>query len=141
MIKIKIYSVGKTKEEWLQSALGLYEGRLKSSVSLEWILAKTDEQMKQFLEKEANFICLDPQGKQFSSEEFAQYLGRSIQHAHSRLAFVIGGPEGVPASIKGMAQSLLSLSRLTFTHQIARLVLVEQIYRAFEIEKGSSYHK
>jgi 23S rRNA (pseudouridine1915-N3)-methyltransferase len=141
MIKIKIYSVGKTKEEWLQSALALYEGRLKSSVSLEWILAKNDEQMKQFLEKEANFICLDPQGKQYSSEEFAQFLGRSIQDAHSRLAFVIGGPEGLPASIKAKAKSLLSLSRLTFTHQIARLVLVEQIYRAFEIEKGSAYHK
>jgi 23S rRNA (pseudouridine1915-N3)-methyltransferase len=141
MIKIKIYSVGKTKEEWLQTALALYEERLKSSVSFEWILAKNDEQMKQFLEKEANFISLDPQGKQLSSEEFAQFLVRSIQDAHSRLAFVIGGPEGVPASIKAKGKSLLSLSRLTFTHQIARLVLVEQIYRAFEIEKGSSYHK
>ncbi len=141
MIKIKIYSVGKTKEEWLQSALALYEERLKSSLSFEWILAKNDEQLKQFLEKETNFICLDPLGKQFSSEEFSHFLQKTIQEAHSRLSFVIGGPEGIPAPVKTRAKALLSLSRLTFTHQIARLVLIEQIYRAFEIQKGSSYHK
>ena len=141
MIKIKIYSIGKTKEEWLQNALELYEERLKSSLSFEWILAKNDEQLKQFLEKETNFICLDPHGKQYSSEEFSLFLRRSIQEAHSRLSFVIGGPEGLPDSLKTKAKALLSLSRLTFTHQIARLVLVEQVYRAFEIEKRSSYHK
>lgn len=141
MIKIKIYSVGKTKEEWLQSALALYEERLKSSLSFEWILAKNDEQLKQFLEKEANFICLDPLGKQHSSEEFSLFFRKSIQEAGSRLSFVIGGPEGVAPPLKAKSKALLSFSRLTFTHQIARLILVEQIYRTLEIEKGSSYHK
>ena len=141
MIKIKIYTVGKTKEQWLQDALEIYEERLMPSLSFEWILAKNDEQLKQFLEKEANFICLDPNGKQYSSKEFSLFLLRSIQEADSRLSFVIGGPEGLPDLIRTRAKSLFSLSRLTFTHQIARLVLVEQVYRAFEIEKGSSYHK
>lgn len=141
MIKIKIYSVGKTKEDWLHNALSLYEARLKSSISFEWILAKNDEQLKQFLEKETNFICLDPNGKQYSSEEFSVFLIKSISMAHSRLSFVIGGAGGIPLSVKTQAKSLLSLSRMTFTHQITRLILVEQIYRAFEIEKGSAYHK
>jgi 23S rRNA (pseudouridine1915-N3)-methyltransferase len=141
MIKIKIYSLGKTKEDWLQDALDLYETRLKSSISFEWILAKNDEQLKQFLEKEANFICLDPNGKQYSSEEFSVFLIKSIQEARSRLSFVIGGAEGIPVSLKTQAKRLLSLSRMTFTHQITRLILIEQIYRALEIEKGSAYHK
>lgn len=141
MIKIKIYSIGKTKEEWLQNALGLYESRLKSSLSFEWILAKNDEQLKQFLEKEMNYICLDPLGKQYPSEEFSHFLFSSIQSCNSRLCFIIGGAEGIPNLLKTKASSLLSLSRMTFTHQITRLILVEQIYRAFEIQKGSSYHR
>ncbi len=141
MIKIKIYSVGKAKEDWLQSALHLYEARLKSLISFEWILAKNDKQLKQFLEKETNFICLDPNGTQYSSEEFSVFLIKSIQEAYSRLSFVIGGAEGIPVSMKAQAKSLLSLSRMTFTHPITRLIIVEQIYRAFEIEKGSAYHK
>jgi 23S rRNA (pseudouridine1915-N3)-methyltransferase len=141
MIKIKVYSVGKNKEDWLQDALNLYEARLKSSLSFEWILTKNDEQMKQFLEKEANFICLDPYGKQYSSEEFSAFLIKSIQEAHSRLCFVIGGAEGICSTLKDKAKNLLSLSRLTFTHQMTRLILAEQIYRALEMERGSSYHK
>lgn len=141
MIKIKIYSVGKSKEDWLQTALDLYERRLKPSISFAWILAKTDEQLKQFLQKETNFICLDPNGKQFSSEEFSSFLIKIIKESHSRLSIVIGGPEGIPPLVKAKAAALISLSRLTFTHQIARLILLEQIYRALEIEKGSAYHK
>ena len=141
MIKIKIYSVGKSKEDWLQAALDLYETRLKPSISFEWILAKTDEQLKQFLEKESNFICLDPNGRQFSSEEFSAFLIKTIREACSRLSFVIGGAEGIPTLIKAKAKTLLSLSRLTFTHQITRLILLEQIYRALEITKGTPYHK
>jgi 23S rRNA (pseudouridine1915-N3)-methyltransferase len=141
MIKIKIYSLGKTKEDWLQNALDLYQARLKSSISLEWILAKNEEQLKQFLKKEINFICLDPKGKQYSSKDFSIFLLKSIREAHSRLSFVIGGAHGIPLSMQAQAKGLLSLSSLTFTHQMTRLILAEQIYRAFEIEKGSAYHK
>lgn len=141
MLKIKVYSVGKTKEVWLQEALGEYERRLKAILTIEWILAKNDEQLKQFLEKEENFICLDPQGKHYSSEEFASFIAQAFRQGGSRVNLVIGGAEGLPSEVKARAKSLLSLSRMTFTHQITRLVLIEQIYRAFEIEKGSSYHK
>jgi 23S rRNA (pseudouridine1915-N3)-methyltransferase len=141
MLKIKVYSIGKTKEEWLQEAVGEYEKRLKATLSFEWILAKSDEQLKQFLEKEENFICLDPKGKQYSSEEFSAFLTKTFRDCNSRLAFVIGGAEGIPPALKSKAKSLISLSKMTFTHQITRLILVEQIYRALEIERGSAYHK
>lgn len=141
MYKVKVYTIGKTKEDWLHEALEEYEGRLKSSLALEWILAKNDEQLKQFLEKEATFICLDPQGKSYSSEEFSQFLIKALEDGHCRLTFVIGGAEGIPAALKAKARSLISLSKMTFTHQITRLILVEQIYRALEISKGTAYHK
>lgn len=141
MYKIKVFSIGKTKEAWLKSALTDYEERLKSTLAMEWILAKNDAQLKQFLEKEEHFICLDPSGKQSTSEEFSRFLIQSLRECHSRLSFVIGGPEGIPPTLKSAAKSLLSFSKMTFTHQIVRLVLIEQIYRALEIEKGTAYHK
>jgi 23S rRNA (pseudouridine1915-N3)-methyltransferase len=141
MYKVKIYTIGKTKEDWLQEALKEYESRLKSSLLVEWILTKNTEQLKQFLEKETNFLCLDPQGKLFSSEEFSTFLIQSLRDYHARLNFVIGGAEGIPTVLKAKSRSLISLSPLTFTHQMTRLILVEQIYRALEIDKGSAYHK
>jgi 23S rRNA (pseudouridine1915-N3)-methyltransferase len=139
--KIKIYTVGKTKEEWLQEATSEYEKRLKGRLSVEWVLAKNDLQLTQLLEKEAHFICLDPAGKQHSSEAFSDQLTQLLQRGGSRLCFVIGGAEGIPAALKAKAKALFSLSKMTFTHQITRLILIEQIYRALEIDKGSAYHK
>jgi 23S rRNA (pseudouridine1915-N3)-methyltransferase len=141
MYKLKVYSVGKTKETWLQEALQEYEVRLRSSLALDWILAKNTEQLKQFLEKEEKFLCLDPAGKQFSSEEFSAYLLKTLENNHSRLAFIIGGAEGLPQEIKSRSQGLISFSKMTFTHQMTRLILVEQLYRALEIAKGTGYHK
>lgn len=141
MYKIKVYTIGKTKEDWLQRAMEEYEGRLKSSLSFEWILAKNDDHLIQLLDREANFICLDPKGKQLSSEEFSPHLLKLLQDCHSRLSFVIGGAQGIPAVLKTKARGLISLSRMTFTHQITRLILVEQVYRALEIDKGTAYHK
>jgi 23S rRNA (pseudouridine1915-N3)-methyltransferase len=141
MYKVKVYTIGKIKENWLQEALAEYEGRLKASLSFEWILSKNKEQMAQLLEREANFICLDPQGREFNSEEFSTFLIKALQEGHSRLSFAIGGADGIPSSTKAKARSLVSLSQMTFTHQITRLILLEQVYRALEISKGTAYHK
>lgn len=141
MYKIKIYSVGKTKEAWLQDVLAEYETRLKTTLSIEWILFKTAQQLELGLEKQDHFLCLDPEGKQYTSPEFSSSLIRWLTQFHSRLCFVIGGAEGLPSSIKKRAGQLISLSKMTLTHQMTRAFLVEQIYRALEIEKGSSYHK
>ena len=141
MIKVKIYIIGKNKETWLQAALQEYTQRLQSTLSIEWILAKNDLQLQQFLSKEPHYICLDPKGKAFTSEAFSAFLIGLFRTHESRLQFVIGGAEGIPLEISAKASQKISLSPMTFTHQITRLILLEQIYRAIEIDRGSEYHK
>ena len=140
MHKIKILSVGKTKEKWLQTAFEEYSQRLKSTAKIECLWAKDDAQLLTLAQKESNLLVLDPSAKLMTSEEFSETLSTSLEIGGSRLTFVIGGAEGVPQELKKKHQ-LISLSPLTFTHQIARLILIEQIYRAFEIARGSKYHK
>lgn len=139
MLKIKILSVGKTKEVWLESAVEEYLKRLKAVATIEFVWTKNDEQLLQLVEKEPLVICLDPNGSLMTSPQFAEFLFDQLQKGGSRLALVIGGAEGLPPPLK--KHSLISLSPLTLTHQVTRLVLLEQIYRAFEIAKGSKYHK
>jgi 23S rRNA (pseudouridine1915-N3)-methyltransferase len=140
MFRLKIFSVGKNKETWLEQALDEYVKRLMPYMTVEFIWAKSDEQLIAYVEKESLVIALDPLGKPFGSEQFANFFLHKLQEGGSRLAFVIGGAEGLPPVIKKQC-FLISLSQMTFTHQITRLVLVEQIYRAIEISKGTEYHK
>ena len=137
MIKIKIITIGKSKEAWLQEALHEYEKRLTPVCSIEWMLAKNSVQLEEFCMREGKYIGLDPQGKSMASEKFSLWL----TNFGSRLNFVIGGPDGLPPAVKAKASFLWSLSPLTFTHQLTRLILLEQLYRAHEISRGSSYHK
>lgn len=140
MYKIKILTIGKTKETWLETALAEYYKRLKTTAQIEFILAKEDHHLLSLVEKEPLVIGLDAGGILMKSEAFSTYLMEKLEQGGARLTFVIGGAEGLPQVLKTKCP-LVSLSSLTFTHQIVRLVLVEQIYRAFEINKNSPYHK
>lgn len=140
MLKLKIISVGKTKEDWLEQALQEYIKRLKPTVSIEFIWAKNDEHLLTLVEKEPLYITLDANGTLFSSEEFAKYIHNKFEEGGSRLCMVIGGAEGLPAKLKD-SKHVISLSPMTLTHQMVRLLLLEQIYRSFEIARGSKYHK
>jgi 23S rRNA (pseudouridine1915-N3)-methyltransferase len=140
MLKLKILSIGKSKEKWLEEALREYTKRLKPYMTIEWLWAKDNAQLIEWAQKEPLFICLDPAGCLFTSEQFAVFLEQLWEKNRSRLTIVIGGPEGLPPILIQRAQ-LISLSPLTFTHQMTRLILIEQIYRALEINRGSSYHK
>lgn len=141
MYKIKIAIVGKTKESWLQDGLDEYTTRLKPFMTIEWILAKNLEKLKQLLKQEGFYLCLDPNGKLRSSEQFSQFLMEKLQQGGSRLTLVIGDADGLSQEIREGASGLISLSPLTFTHQLTRLILLEQLYRAIEINRGSAYHK
>ncbi|MBB65311.1 MAG: 50S rRNA methyltransferase [Waddliaceae bacterium] len=140
MLKIKIILVGRTKEAWLENAVQDYVKRLSSSTSIEWLVLKTNEQLIKQIDKERSILCLDPLGEKVNSERFCTLLFQQLETGGSRVTFVIGGAEGLPDQIR-KKHTLISLSPLTFTHQIARLILIEQIYRAFEIRKGTGYHK
>jgi 23S rRNA (pseudouridine1915-N3)-methyltransferase len=141
MLKIKIFTVGKCKESWLEEALHEYQTRLTPHAQIEWLLAKDDKALCSFSEKESSYICLDPKGVLFTSEALSQKVHQRLESDGSRLSIFIGGAVGLPASIRKNAKELWSLSPLTFTHQITRLILLEQLYRSFEIAKGSKYHK
>ena len=140
MIKFKLFSVGKSKESWLKEALNEYEKRLKSEASFQFIWTKDNEQLENLVSKEPYVICLDSDGEMMNSEKFSQYLMRAVEKGGSNLSFVIGGAEGLPQTMREK-YPLFSLSKMTYTHQIARLIIIEQIYRAFEIAKGTKYHK
>ncbi len=137
MFKVKIIAQGRCKEPWLTAALAEYEKRLKGRLQIEWILAEEPEELTAFCQKESYLIALDIQGEALSSEAFSEkWIQRGI-----RSAFAIGGPEGLPKTVLKQAQWRWSLSPLTFTNQMVRIILVEQLYRAMEIAKGSPYHK
>jgi 23S rRNA (pseudouridine1915-N3)-methyltransferase len=140
MLKLKIISVGKTKETWLNAAIEEYTKRLSPILQIEFVLAKNDDQLCEILEKENLVLCLDSTGKMFDSEQFSHFLQEQFIAGGSRLAMAIGGPEGLPAPIKTKYRCI-SLSPMTMTHQMVRLLLLEQVYRAFEIAKGTKYHK
>ncbi len=135
MFKIKVITQGKVKETWLLEAISIYEKRLKGKMEIEWILS---DDLEERVLKEPSFIALDIQGKPLSSEQLSHNL---FNLWGSRPVFVIGGAEGLSAKILQAAKYRISFSLLTFTHQMVRLLLVEQLYRALEIEEGSSYHK
>ena len=157
-MKVNIRIVGrKSSEPWLEEGVDMYEKRLRpSNVEVDTTWHKDNAALMKGIDMDRNknhkVICLDPTGTQPTSEKFADNVYQWLDEGGSRLSFVIGGAEGLPAELKypsytsgkkskDKATILMSLSVLTFTHQFARLLLIEQIYRATEIQKGSGYHK
>ncbi|MBF8262584.1 MAG: rlmH [Parachlamydiales bacterium] len=140
MFKVKVIAVGKCKEEWLRIAIAEYEKRLSPLLQMSWIQADDDSQLPLLLRNET-FIALDPAGISYDSIAFSQHLLQAIEKTGSRITFAIGGPNGFPTDLLQKAYLKWSLSPLTFTHQLTRLVLIEQIYRSLEISKKSPYHK
>jgi 23S rRNA (pseudouridine1915-N3)-methyltransferase len=138
MFKVKVITVGKCKEEWLKTALFEYEKRLKNKMQIDWILVETNQELIERSLKESTFITLDLKGKLLNSREVSQHL---FSLFGLKPTFIIGGAEGLDPQIVRRASFSWSLSPLTFTHQMTRLILVEQLYRALAIEEGSAYHK
>ncbi|EFM32293.1 23S rRNA (pseudouridine(1915)-N(3))-methyltransferase RlmH [Streptococcus mitis] len=159
-MKIKIVTVGKLKEKYLKDGIAEYSKRISRFAKLEMIeLAdeKTPDKASEIenqkiLETEGarilskvgerDFVLvLAIEGKTFSSEEFSKQLEEASIKGYSTLTFIIGGSLGLAPSVKNRANLSVSFGRLTLPHQLMRLVLVEQIYRAFTIQQGSPYHK
>ena len=159
-MKIKLVTVGKLKEKYLKYGIAEYAKRLSRFSKLE-IVELADEKTpdkaselenQQILEKEGNriltkiserefVVALAIEGKQFPSEEFSSILNDITVRGFSDITFVIGGSLGLSPAVKKRSNLLMSFGKLTLPHQLMRLVLVEQIYRAFMIQQGSPYHK
>ena len=159
-MKIKIVTVGKLKEKYLKDGIAEYTKRISRFAKLEMI-ELTDEKTpdkaselenQKILETEGErilsklgerdfVVVLVIEGKTLSSEEFSKQLEQASIKGYSTLTFIIGGSLGLAPVVKNRANLSVSFGRLTLPHQLMRLVLVEQIYRAFTIQQGSPYHK
>ena len=159
-MKIKVVTVGKLKEKYLKDGIAEYSKRISRFAKLEMIeLADektpdraSESENQKILEIEGQrilskvgdrdfVIVLAIEGKTLSSEEFSKQLEEASIKGFSTLTFIIGGSLGLSSSVKNRANLSVSFGRLTLPHQLMRLVLAEQIYRAFTIQQGSPYHK
>ena len=155
-MRLVLIFVGKTKERFVQEGIAKYLRYLKPYVDLE-LRELREEKIHDLGEaplvrkREAEkilkalpagvFLCaLDERGQEFTSHEFAQFLNNQLESGVREMAFVTGGAMGLDESITERANKVVALSRWTFTHEMARVVLLEQLYRAFTIIKGKTYH-
>ena len=156
-MKIKIIALGKIKEKFLKDGIDEFLKRLTPYTSLEIIelnpieikdenltqkaLDEEGENILSHIKEDSYVITMEIQGRQLSSEEFASKINDITMNGVSELVFVIGSSCGISPKVSARADFKLSMSKMTFLHQFARLILVEQIYRAFKILKGEKYHK
>ena len=155
-MKITLLTVGKTDRDWVRQGLDIYVSRLKhyipfamveipelknvSSLTKDQIKAKEGELLLKNIRPTDDVILLDERGKEYSSMELAKVLQDKISYEGKDTIFVIGGAYGFSEPVYNRANSKLSLSRMTFSHQMVRAIFAEQIYRAFTIMKGEPYH-
>lgn len=140
---ITILQVGKTKDTYLAEGEEKFLTMLRAFAKVETITVDDEEKLQKHLAsahgKNEHIIILERTGKELSSEEFAAHLGKR-KDLGEKILFVIGGPFGLDKPTLAKAHLLLSFSRMTFTHQMMRVILLEQIYRACTILAGKSYH-
>ncbi len=160
MLNIKIICVGKLKEKFYTAAAAEYMKRLStlcrleveelpesrlsaqpSQAEVEAALKKEGESIALRIPAGALTVALCVEGKQLSSVRFSQFLEACALKGRSKLCFLIGGSEGLSEEMKEKAEVRMSMSEMTFPHHLARIMLLEQLYRAFQIREGSRYHK
>ena len=155
-VNLTLITVGRTDVKWVREGLELYTSRLKHYVpfsvteipELKKVSALTEQQIK---EKEGELILkligpqdrvvlLDERGRTFRSAEWAAWMEKTMSSGSKNLVFVIGGAYGFSEAVYARAQEQLSLSAMTFSHQMVRVIFAEQLYRAFTILRGEPYH-
>ncbi len=140
-MNITIASIGKTKSDSLRSVEDQYEKRISGRMRCSRQYVKNEKELIQLVSQfSGTVIACDERGMQMTSSEFASFMDRLSQETHNVL-FCIGDAEGLPEVIIEQAQSQLALSQMTLPHDLARTVLLEQLYRAYTILQGHPYHK
>lgn len=150
-MKIKIAWIGKTKEPAIQSLTDEYLKRISRYAPVEGLSLKDEPALLQMCGRptagnktargeKSTLVLMDSRGKQFSSEEFAQFIGGYQDRNPLPLVFAIGPADGFTEAARAAAQYTISLGRMTLAHELARVALLEQVYRAFTILKGHPYH-
>lgn len=138
-MKLAVVAVGKIRERDLRAVADEYVGRIRRYVRIEEVEVASDAALERALPDAATIVALDPNGDALTSTAFAKKLESFARRGKGDVAFVIGGAEGIPEKLLRSAHAKLSLSSLTLPHRLARVVLFEQIYRAFTILRGEPY--
>ena len=155
-MKITLLTVGKTDKDWVRQGTDIYVSRLKhyipftiseipelknvSALSKDQIKTKEGELILKNLKPSDDVILMDEHGKEYTSVDFASLLQKKITYEGKDIVFIIGGAYGFSDEVYRSANSKISLSRMTFSHQMVRAIFAEQIYRAFTIMRGEPYH-
>lgn len=155
-MKITFLVLGKTDDKYINEGISKYLSRLKHYIKFELIeipdlkntrnlredqqKAKEAELLQKVLSSTDHVILLDEKGTEFTSRQFSEFLNKKMVSGIQNLVFIVGGPYGFDESIYKLSQGKISLSKLTFSHQMVRLFFIEQVYRAFTILKGEPYH-
>ncbi|MBP1753532.1 MAG: hypothetical protein H6Q57_2368 [Geobacteraceae bacterium] len=152
-MKIRVLWVGKTQQDWVRCGIEEYASRIRRYAPLELLEAKEEKgsaaemmrerecgRLKKFLPKQGKVVLLDEKGDDMTSRELASFIGKSRDSGTSELVFAIGGAYGFSDCFRREADRIISLSPMTFTHQMVRIFLLEQIYRGFTILNGEPYH-
>jgi 23S rRNA (pseudouridine1915-N3)-methyltransferase len=155
-MKITILCVGKTRERFIQDGIEKYlrylkpyasvtvrdvrEERIEDLRDAPRVRLREAEKIEKALPAGAQVVALDERGRELTSHDFAVFLNDALEKGVREMVFVIGGSLGLDAAITGRAQTTLAMARWTLTHEMARVVLLEQLYRAFTIIKGKTYH-
>ena len=155
-MKVALVLVGKTVNKHFVELIDEYAGRVKHYIGFDIITIpelkntkslSVDQQKQQEgelilkqMQAGDHVVLLDEHGKEFRSVEFSSYMEQKMQTVNKRLVFVIGGPYGFSPDVYGRANEKISLSKMTFSHQMVRLIFVEQLYRAMTIIRGEPYH-
>ena len=156
LMKITLLTVGKTDRDWVRQGLDIYVSRLRhyipfvlneipelknvSALTKEQIKAREGELILKNVRPTDDLILLDEHGKEYSSTELSRVIQDKISYVGKDIVFVIGGAYGFSDAVYQRANSKLSLSKMTFSHQMVRAIFAEQLYRAFTIIKGEPYH-
>jgi 23S rRNA (pseudouridine1915-N3)-methyltransferase len=155
-MKLQFWTVGKNHEPYVKEGIELFTKRISSYYTVEWnilsspkhaanlseidLKKKEGEIITGLLQKEDYLVLLDENGRQLSSEELAAFIQTRANESTKNIVFLIGGAFGVSDAVKKRANSQWSLSKLVFPHQLVRLVLAEQVYRACSINRNEKYH-
>ena len=159
-MKIRIYAIGKIKDAYLKMGIEEYLKKIKPYTDIEIIEVKDesisenphDSEIKKAIDIEGSriikllknneyLIGLDLNKKEYTSPDFAKYINDKLELNGANISFVIGGSYGLSEELKNRCNDSISLSKMTFLHQMTRLILLEQIYRAFKINRNETYHK
>lgn len=155
-MKFQLWTIGKNHEPYIKDGVELFTKRIGNYYTAEWniipmpknaaSLSETDLKKKEgeiitgLLQKEDYLVLLDERGKQISSEELANFIQLRTNESIKQIIFLIGGAYGVSDAVKQRANYVWSLSKLVFPHQLVRLILAEQVYRACSINRNEKYH-